>query len=227
MKSFFLTVCFVMICAPASISANPKNIKMECANAESDGPALKKAPGNVKRLQKGNVLMVTLEIEGRSLNFVYKNSGDNKGELDGLRWQYCGYQKDMKLHLIKKEEDGYFSGKLLDENIGEDFEAGYRIIISEDGETIFAARQPSGMDGEEWYLMNRYGKVLWKGESVFTDKSRSITAELESPDFDGDGNLTAIQKCTSDKVKKKTARIVLEKKDKKFQWKSKISCPSS
>ncbi|HMZ57328.1 MAG TPA: hypothetical protein PL048_01045 [Leptospiraceae bacterium] len=227
MKNWLMTVCSVMICVAVNISAKPKNIKIECGNSDSDAPALKKAPGNVKRLLKGNVLTVTLEIEGRSLNFVYKNSEDNKGELDGLKWQYCGYRKDMKLHLIKKEEDGYFSGKLLDENIGEDLEAGYRIIISEDGDTIFAARQPNGMDGEEWFLLDRYGKVLWKGESVFTDKQKSITAELESPDFDKDGNLTAVQKCTAEKAKKKTAKIILKKKDKKFQWESRISCPSA
>lgn len=219
---FTFSIILIFIWTP--VSARPKNISMECKDSTSDAAALKKAPSNVKRMLKGRVLTVTLNVDSKKENLVYKDSEKKDGELSGLRWLYCGYNSAMKLHLIKKEEEGYFSGILIDENTGEDFEAGYRIIVSHGGEHIFAARQPNGMDGEEWLLLNRYGKILWKGESFFTDKKKSIIAELESPDFDKEGNLNAVQKCTSDAPKKKTGRIILKKKDSKFEWASKIKC---
>ena len=85
------------------------------------------------------------------------------GDPPDFSWTYCGYQADLGLHLILKNEDSLGTGVLLDNKTGDILPGGEKVVFSPDAKYYIAYEQPDGQDGETIKLYDRSGKKLWEG----------------------------------------------------------------
>lgn len=88
-----------------------------------------------------------------------------EGELAGARYLYCGFDADLRMHLIYHIDEEYSEGLLLDDRTGRTLPAGELVAFAPDKTKYFISRQPDGFDGKEWRVYSRGGKLLWKGVS--------------------------------------------------------------
>jgi hypothetical protein len=101
--------------------------------------------------------------------------------LDGISWAYCGYDPALKLHLIRKVDNGLFTGVLLDDNTGRLLPGGLAILFSPDHSLYLAYEQPDGQDGETLKLYKRNGVMLWKGNDfIVSPDGKSVIVDSEN-----------------------------------------------
>lgn len=93
----------------------------------------------------------TLRVRWRNGTQIFRNTGSSD-YLQGLHWQYCGFDAATGLHLIQKAEDGYFSGVLLRDSTGQILPGGFHVVVAPDRVHYLARSQGDGMDGEQWEL---------------------------------------------------------------------------
>ncbi|MFZ6678973.1 hypothetical protein [Undibacterium sp. Tian12W] len=128
-------------------------------------------------------------------------------ELGGKHWFYCGYDANLKVHLIGKTEDALSSGVILRHSDGRIFPAGHTVLFSSDQKKFLAIRQQNGLDGEDWAIYQLYGKKLWAGYagvlsvSAKDDYAR-VVAEFLNPAWRSNNVLEADLSC-EDQIKRK------------------------
>jgi len=130
--------------------------------------------------------------------------------MDRVAYQYCGF--GLGFHLIRKSDEGLFTGVLLDTKTGRVLPAGKTVIFAPDTSRYFAVQQPDGLDGEEWLLYSRGGTRLWKGLSGVEAKSPMgnwtyFIATLQQPHWSTTGELEAILRCADDTTKTAVVRL--------------------
>jgi len=226
-KIFILaTVVTLIHCRPGL--SHPENLVMDCGNTIADEIAamFRENPFGARRISKHH-LVVGWE-RGRQ-NFIDEPPYDQI--LDGVSYLYCGYNPTMQMSLIHKREDDIFTGVLLDHITGTVMPAGQYVSFSKDKKKYFATVQPDGLDGEEWYVYTKDGKLEWKGLSGISQKHPKFNyyffvVELSSPRWNADGLLEAIGKCTAGKDRQENETTVrLKRIGPRWEWLPKISCP--
>lgn len=102
-------------------------------------------------------------------------------DLAGVSWAYCGYNPDLKLHLLRKTDNDLFTGVLLDDNTGQLLPGGFAVLFSPDRSFYLAYEQPDGLDGETLKLHKRNGAMLWKGyDFIASPDGQSVIVDAEN-----------------------------------------------
>jgi hypothetical protein len=212
-----------------AVYGQSENLIMDCGENFRDEIAavLRQAPFGVKRISKHHL---KVNWAKGNLDFIDKPPYDEP--LDGTAYFYCGYNSIVGMHLIHKSEDSIFTGVLVDDTTGKITPAGQYVSFSKDKNKYFATVQPDGLDGEEWYVYAKDGKLIWKGLSGITQKNLKydyeyFVVELSNPRWNLNGELEATGICASerDNAKKKETIVTLKLTEKNWEWLPKISCP--
>jgi hypothetical protein len=135
---------------------------------------LSQAPHGAKRLSEHQ-----LEVRLAAGIRTFKDEPPYE-PLDGISWAYCGYNPVLKIHLIRKADNGLFTGVLLDDNTGRLLPGGFAILFSPDQSLYLAYEQPDGQDGETLKLYQRNGLMLWKGyDFIVSPDGKSVIVDAE------------------------------------------------
>src|ERR1051326_2311656 len=177
---------------------------------------LKQAPHGAKRL--GAHL---IEVGWGRGKRIFKDKPPYGEPLDGLRWIYCGYNADLKLHMLLKEEEALFTGALIDDVSGALLPGGQKVLFSKNAQYYLAYEQPDGQDGETIKLYRRNGTLLWKGYNGFLSANgKDVLANFEDMHWNGEGRLQAIARREDGKTQTVT---LTEGSAGKWEWLPHIS----
>jgi hypothetical protein len=210
-----------IVAVAASLSVQSSGLRLDC-NAD-EAVALRRAPLGAARVSKQR-----LTVRWRGGTRVFRDSGVVDGYLDGVSYQYCGYDPASGFHLIHKHANAIFGGVLLNHTNGRLLPAGQHVLFAPDTVRYFATVQPDGLDGEEWYVYSIRGVQVWKGLSGITAKHPSLKydyfiATLEAPHWSARGELQATLTCTSGAHSVTT--VTLRGKRGIYAWEPLVACP--
>src|SRR4051812_16096684 len=108
---------------------------------EEERPFLSQAPGAVTRPSRHRLAG---RWAGGTRTFLDR-APYMEGDMDGARYLYCGYRRDVAMHLLYYQHDDMSEGVLLDNATGRTLPAGERVLFSPGREKYFASRQPNGL----------------------------------------------------------------------------------
>ncbi|MGC2639289.1 MAG: hypothetical protein WA294_19040 [Acidobacteriaceae bacterium] len=101
--------------------------------------------------------------------------------LAGVRWFYCAYDPQTKMHLIGKDDSDVFTGVLLNDQTGELLPGGEEVSFSPNSALYLASEQPDGQDGPTLKVFRMDGQPVWKGYGRILESNGSgVAAELIS-----------------------------------------------
>lgn len=134
----------------------------------------------------------TLKVHWQHGEHVFRDRPPFDEPLDGVKWAYCGYNPQLKLHLIGKQNVDVFTGVLLNDSTGEVLQAGETVIFSPDRLLFLAYEQPDGQDGPTIKLYNTDGTLLWKGyDGLLSTDGVSVIAEFQKIQWNAHNQLLA------------------------------------
>lgn len=177
----------------------------------------KQAPHGAKRLGGAHVI----EVGWAGGKRILKDKPPYDEPLDGLRWTYCGYNAELKLHMLLKEDQALFTGALVDDVSGALLPGGQKVLFSKNAQYYLAYEQPDGQDGETIKLYRRNGTLLWKGYNGFLSANgKDVLATFEDTHWDDQGRLQAIARLDDGKTQTVT---LTQGSDGKWDWLPHIS----
>lgn len=137
---------------------------------------LRQAPHGAKRVGKRQ--LVVNWAAGKK-TFTNDPKIDEVGD---VRWEYCGYSPELKLHLIgHSTSDAVFTGVMLNDKTGSLLPAGEAVLFSPDRRLYLAYEQPDGQDGETLKLYKRTGEMIWKGlDFIATPDNKFVVIPSEN-----------------------------------------------
>lgn len=189
-NKFFGFICLIMFLltgAPrlrceASLScaspSDPTGLDTELTHEGSSREAqeLRRAPHPAIRKGKH-----TLVVHWQHGEHVFRDRAPFDQPLDGIEWAYCGYNPQLKLHLIGKQDVDVFTGVLLNDVTGAVLQAGETVLFSPDRLLYLAYEQPDGQDGPTIKLYNRNGTLMWKGyDGLLSKDGKSWIADFQA-----------------------------------------------
>jgi hypothetical protein len=138
-------------------------------------------------------------------------------QLDGVWWAYCGYEKELGLHLIMEQNIDILTGVLLDDMTGQLLPGGESVLFSPDLKLYVAFEQPDGQDGATIKLCTRNGAVLWKGlNAILAPDGISISADIKNVRWNEKNQIMA--EALTSQGKKGIVRLTQIQRG-KWQWK--------
>lgn len=191
--------CASFLALSGAVAAKESQQLLSCETQKAERAALKQAPKGARRVSK-HVLEISLKNGAK--RFVDKPPHDDAG-MGGLHWRYCGYDADVKAHLIEMTDENIYSGDLLLGDTGDLLHAGHTVLFSPNRTAFLAIEQESGVDGENWTVYDMGGKTLWKGYAGTTTQvegSDMVVSTFERPHWTKQGELTARYVCASSKA---------------------------
>jgi hypothetical protein len=156
---------------------------------------LKQSPHGAKRLGAH-----AIEIGWARGKRILKDKPPYDEPLDGVRWTYCGYHTDLKLHMLLKKDEALFTGALVDDATGALLPGGQKVLFSKNAQYYLAYEQPDGQDGETIQLSRRNGTLLWKGYNGFLSSDGIVLANFESMNWDDHDRPQAIARLNDGKT---------------------------
>lgn len=217
MKVILIIVTFVF---PMIAFSGDQN-KFNCEDVLQDYFFMQ-APHGARRISE-HVLEVKYSAGVKK--FVDKPPHDDF--IGGLHWSYCGYNKNVKVHLIKRQENDLYSGSLLFDETGKVIKAGHTVIFSPNMRSFLAIEQSAGSDGQDWTLYDTSGHKHWTGFSTIsipgkpTDTYSWEAATIENPSLSDDLQISAHMFCWQSGKK---GNVTLKKIGGKREWLPKIEC---
>lgn len=207
-----LLVLFLIIqCKPQT------GIEISCTENESE---ILKKNKYAKRVNQ-HTLMINLQQEQKE----FRDEPPFDGYLAGRQWEYCAYNKETDYHLIKLRDGDYFTGILLSQKDGQSFKAGYRVLVSPQKNSYWAANQPNGLDGEEWKIYDFSGALIWEGITPVSETpSGPHFGELHDPAWNEKGVLVAKHRCYH---KEGSTQVSLDLSGSPPVWKPEVKCPGN
>lgn len=204
----------------AIVGAQAETAAMACGRKEAI--ALRDAPLGASRASTHR-----LDVKWSHGVSSFRDSRGFDGDLDGIGYGYCGYVSYPGFHLISKNDNGVFTGVLLNHATGKILPAGKAVVFAPD-KRYFASVQPDGLDGEEWYVFSQTGVRQWKGLSGISAKHPTLKydyfiATLEEPHWSASGELQATLKCSQGK--RPPTLATLTHKDGQWTWQPTVACP--
>jgi hypothetical protein len=146
----------------------------------AEAARLKQAPHGAKRLGAH-----VIEVGWAGGKRVLKDKPPYNEPLDGVRWTYCGYNADLKLHMLLKEDEALFTGALIDDVTGALLPGGQKVLFSKNAQYYLAYEQPDGQDGETIKLYGRNGTLIWEGYNGFLSADgKDVLANFENMHWD-------------------------------------------
>ena len=202
-----------------AFAADPYKLSCE-EKPESD--LFKQAPHGAKRSSK-HVLEIGYSAGVRK--FIDKPPYDQF--IEGLSWEYCGYNENVKAHLILRRDKEWYSGSLLFEDSGKVIKAGATVVFSPNKLYFLAIQQWAGADGQDWTLFDTSGHKLWNGFSTIdvprkpTDTYTWEAVTIENPSLSDDLQISVHMNCWQSK---KEGSNTLKKIGGKWEWLQRIEC---
>ena len=98
--------------------------------------------------------------------------------LGGLHWVYCGFTPSFGVYLIEKQDNGLFTGVLLNNRTGAMLPAGEDVWFSPNRLFYLASEQPDGQDGPTLLVFQSSGKLVWKGYGGIPNLNGGVAADL-------------------------------------------------
>lgn len=143
--------------------------------------------------------------------------------LEGISYSYCGYSVELDMHLIHLHNFGYFHGILIDNKSGQQLPAGEYVSFSADKESYFASAQTNGMDGEDWFVYNHEGKLVWSGYSGIVARHPDLGYEyfkmrFYQPEWTAENSLQATVERAGNH---EDMKVVLTFVDGQWEWRPK------
>lgn len=218
MKKIVFTI-FALALPMMAFAADP--YKLNCKE-KPEHDLFKQAPHGAKRSSK-HVLEIKYSAGVRK--FIDKPPYDQF--VEGLSWEYCGYNENVKAHLILRRDEAWYSGSLLFEESGKVTKAGSTVVFSPNKLNFLAIQQWAGADGQDWNLFDTAGHKLWNGFSTIdvprkpTDTYTWEAVTIDNPSLSDDLQISAHMSCWQSK---KEGRITLKKVGGKWEWLPKIEC---
>ncbi len=154
----------------------------------------KQAPHGAKRLGKH-----AIEVGWAGGKRILKDKPPYNEPLDGLRWIYCGYNADLKLHMLLKEDEALLTGALVDDATGALLPGGQKVLFSKNAQYYLAYEQPDGQDGETIKLYRRNGTLIWEGYNGFLSSDGIVLANFEDMHWDDHDRPQAIARLNGGK----------------------------
>jgi hypothetical protein len=201
--------------------------KLSCEDNRIENDLLKQAPHGAKRTGKH---AFEIKYSGGVSEFIDKPPYDELLDginLEGLSWEYCGYNEIVKAHLIFRHDKEWYTGSLLFEESGKVINAGSTVIFSPNKRNFIAIEQRDGADGENWTLFDTTGHKCWEGFSTIevprkpTDTFTWEAATIENPTLSDDLQISAHMFCWQSK---KNGNVTLKKIGDEWEWLPKIEC---
>lgn len=190
-------VCASLALVSTAVLSKESQPALSCETAKVERAALGQAPKGARRVEKHVLEVITAQGPKR---FADKPPHD---ELGGLHWRYCGYNAQVKAHLIEMMDEGTYSGDLLFDETGKLVHAGHTVLFSPDEKEFLAIEQEDGVDGQNWTVYDADGKAKWKGYAGTTakvDGIDSVVSTFDHPQWTKQGELTARFVCASSKA---------------------------
>jgi hypothetical protein len=181
-------------CSVPSTRAGADDDFVQPRSAE-EAARFKQAPHGAKRLGAH-----AIEVGWAGGKRIVKDKPPYDEPLDGLRWIYCGYNADLKLHMLLKEDEALLTGALVDDVTGALLPGGQKVLFSKGAQYYLAYEQPDGQDGETIKLYRRNGTLLWKGYNGFLSSDGVVLANFESMHWDDQDRLHAIARLDNGKT---------------------------
>lgn len=206
----------------SSANALAGGYELSCSHRHvSEKELMAQAPSGAKRVRK-HVLEV--KYSGGVKQFSDKPPYDE--ELSGVQFNYCGYNKELRIHLIGEQNEGFFTGTLLFEDTGKTLSAGQTALFSPDKKKFLAMEQADGKSLQDWTVSDIRGKKLWAGDSGLLQRKKgddydTISAEFGNPQWDANSNLTAQMVCSG---AEKEGKAALKQTGKTWQWALDFGC---
>lgn len=144
--------------------------------------------------------------------------------VEGLSWEYCGYNENVKAHLILRREEQSYTGSLLLDESGKVINAGFAVIFSPNKQNFLAIQQEAGSDGQNWTLYEISGNKLWEGFSTIYIPKKTGEAdaiEIENPTLSDDLQISAEMICWESRER---GGITLKKIGSQWKWLPKLKC---
>jgi hypothetical protein len=158
--------------APADELVRPKSMQ--------ENERFRSAPHGVRRIGSHQ-----LEVTWTGGKKVFTDKAPYNEPHDGIWWSYCGYEPKLGLHLLLKQDNYVFTGKLLDDRSGDVLPGGHVVLFSPDMKYYLAYEQPDGQDGETIRLHTRNGTLLWKGfNGILSPDGITLVADFERMEWD-------------------------------------------
>jgi len=143
--------------------------------------------------------------------------------LSGVHYHFCDRRDGVV--LVTVEDEGDFTGVLVDEASGRKTAAGAEVLFSNDRRAYFAASGADGLDGMVWTIHAIDGTTSWSGYSFIEKRKGEADATLDTPAWTDTGEFTAMAQClANDKLRWK---VKLTKANGKWQWLPNRTCPQS
>ena len=205
--------------AIAGLATDP--YKLSCEEKPEDD-LLIQAPYGAKRTGEH---ILEIKYSGGVKEFIDEPPYDEFGM--GLRWEYCGYNENIKAHLILRRDKEWYTGSLFFDESGEVVKAGFFVVFSPNKLNFLAIHQWAGADGQDWTMYDKSGHKLWNGFSTIdvprkpTDTYQWEAATIETPSLSDDLQISAHMFCWQSK---KNGNVTLKKNEGKREWLPKIEC---
>jgi hypothetical protein len=158
----------------------------------------------------------TLKVRWQGGEHVFRDRPPFDEPLDGIEWVYCGYNPQIKMHLIGEQNVDVFTGVLLNDLTGALLQAGETVVFSPDERLYLAYEQPDGQDGPTIKTFTRTGSLLWKGyDGLLSADGKNVIADFDRVWWSGNDYLIA-EYAVSGRVQK---LILVTSGTRKWVWK--------
>ncbi|KQV58069.1 hypothetical protein ASE26_24250 [Duganella sp. Root198D2] len=155
---------------------------------------------------------------------TFKDKPPYDEPLDGVHHYFCDRKEGFI--LIKVEDGGEFTGKLIDEQTGTVMKGGESVLFSEDRRAYLASEHGDGLDGDVWTIYAVNGQVSWTGYNFISAPDQSYRyVDLGMPAWMPNGELVASATCASDENRKWKMKLV--KNNGQWDWAPRKKCPAS
>jgi hypothetical protein len=218
MATIRLSLSFLALLATQAY-AHP--LKLECQNAnevQAESARLRSLSGDMVRRRSKHQLTVITRAGSRQ----FTDQPPHDEPLSGVHYHFCA-RKDGWV-LLTKDNQGVFTGVLVNETTGQVAPAGETVLFSEDRRAYLATEQPDGLDGNVWSVYSVDGRKSWSGYSFISRDAAqgTIDSTLSDPAWTPTGELTATATCLEDLAVQWQVKLV--KKAGAWDWQPRKRC---
>lgn len=184
---------------------------------------MRAAPSGAKRIGKHMLVVKTRHGTKR-----FRDKPPYDEQLSGDHFQYCGYSKALRAHLIGEVSNGYFSGTLLFEDTGKTRDAGQEVQIAPKGDRYLTSSIEDGAGLADWTVYDKKGNEIWSGNGGLLRKDpdtgvEEIAAEFDDPQWSPDSVLSVTVSMICNGTEKH-GKAALRKSGGNWHWVLNISC---
>ncbi len=218
--NYLITSCAFCILAINNVGATEIDSRLYCDENVSEARQISRSGGAARRT---GTHRLEVRTRGKVLRFMDEPPFEPLG---GSHWLYCGFEANVKVHLIGLSKGSLFTGRLLFDN-GAQSEGGHTVLFAPDKRTFLAIEQEDGMDGELWTVRTADGKLKWTGYAGTITKVNGIDtveSNFHYPSWTRSGELRARMACADSG---QSQLVSLQKLGNEWYWRNADGCSAS